>query len=147
MGEQVSSVPAVLQANDFSEELQYEVMGRKRGILALPITPHPLCLLRIRQLDNMQMFIFQKVCYSLFLLPLNILKLPLSPLPPSLASSLPDRPAAVVTCWRLGSQHAPLQLAGHHLPLLLQFSSQTLKLQLLRGRGTSTCDVSKRVGV
>lgn len=31
MGEQVSSVPAVLQANDFSEELQYEGGGEKEG--------------------------------------------------------------------------------------------------------------------
>lgn len=38
---------------------------------------------------------------------------------------------ATVSCRRLRSQHAPLQLAGHDLALLLQLSRQSLKLELL----------------
>lgn len=38
---------------------------------------------------------------------------------------------AAVSCRRLCSQHAPLQLAGHDLALLLQLPRQSLKLELL----------------
>lgn len=39
---------------------------------------------------------------------------------------------ATVPYWGLSSQHAPLQLAGHDLPLLLQLPSQSLELKLLQ---------------
>lgn len=51
---------------------------------------------------------------------------------------------ATVSCRRLCLQHAPLQLARHNLPLLLQLPSQPLELELLQ-EDSDVLNVSLRV--